>query len=371
MGGFNLMASSSKFPGVRKKAPGKFIIDYKDHNNKRRQITYLGIETDAVRARKALLVKRDRIIAGLEAPPEAIKVPPTLQILWGEFEQDRKLEVAGGSMRQNSLDRYKWVKKALKKYSKKLLKTSVDQIKSSDLKKFKAFRLISGVTKEGVNTDLRHIRAVFNFAVKQGHIQKSPMIDVRRIKVTKKDVRFLNSAELTTLNKTLESLDLTDEFQRDAYDLTIFYLYTGPRGKEGLLPNFTWDCVEQGSICFPKTKNYQARTISIIKPVADVLESRKKLPDGPFNFTYNQLYKRIKYVIKAAGIENAGPHTLRKTAGAFYYMATRDIYATKEWMGHSDISITIKHYSGLMQSMKREYDLAFENLLTAQLMGQL
>ena len=162
-----------------------------------------------------------------------------------------------------------------------------------------------------------------------------------------------------------------DEFQREAHDLTLFYLYTGPRGKEGLLPNFTWDCVEQGSICFPETKNYQARTISIIKPVADVLESRKKLPDGPFNFTYNQLYKRIKYVIKAAGIENAGPHTLRKTAGAFYYMATRDIYATKEWMGHSDISITIKHYSGLMQSMKREDDLAFENLLTAQLMGQL
>ena len=78
-----------KFPGVRKKAPGKFIIDYKDHNNKRRQITYLGIETDAVRTRKALLVKRDRIIAGLEVPPEAIKVPPTLQIVWEEFEQDR------------------------------------------------------------------------------------------------------------------------------------------------------------------------------------------------------------------------------------------------------------------------------------------
>lgn len=73
----------------------------------------------------------------------------------------------------------------------------------------------------------------------------------------------------------------------------------------------------------------------------------------------------------AAGIENAGPHTLRKTAGAFYYMATRDIYATKEWMGHSDISITINHYSGLMQTMKREDDLAFEKLLTAQLEGQL
>ncbi len=356
-----------KFPGVRKKAPGKFIIDYKDHNNKRRQITYLGIETDAVRTRKALLVKRDRIIAGLEVPPEAIKVPPTLQIVWEEFEQDRMLEVAGGSMRQNSLDRYKWVKKALNKYSKKVMKTSVDQIKSSDLKKFKAFRLKSGVTKEGVNTDLRHIRAVFNFAVKQGHIKKSPMVDVRRIKVKKKDVRFLNSGELSTLKKALGSLDLTDEFQREAHDLTLFYLYTGPRGKEGLLPNFTWDCIEQGSICFPETKNYQARTISIINPVAVVLESRRGLPDGPFNLTYNQLYKRIKYVLNKAKIENASPHTLRKTSGAFYYMATRDIYATKEWMGHSNISVTIDHYSGLMQSMKREDDLAFEKLLTEKL----
>ena len=71
------------FPGVRKKAPGKFILDFRDHNNKRRQITYLGIETDAVRARKALLVKRDRIIAGLEAPPEAIKVPPPADPMGG------------------------------------------------------------------------------------------------------------------------------------------------------------------------------------------------------------------------------------------------------------------------------------------------
>ena len=76
-------------------------------------------------------------------------------------------------------------------------------------------------------------------------------------------------------------------------------------------------------------------------------------------------------MLNKAKIENASPQTLRKTAGAFYYMATRDIYATKEWMGHSDISITIKHYSGLMQSMKREDDLAFEKLLTAQLEGQL
>ena len=85
----------------------------------------------------------------------------------------------------------------------------------------------------------------------------------------------------------------------------------------------------------------------------------------------HRMLKEHNKIIEKAGIENAGGHTLRKTAGAFYYMATRDIYATKEWMGHSDISITIKHYSGLMQSMKREDDLAFENLLTAQLMGQL
>jgi len=58
----------------------------------------------------------------------------------------------------------------------------------------------------------------------------------------------------------------------------------------------------------------------------------------PFNFTYNQLYKRIKYVIKAAGIENAGPHTLRKTAGAFYYMATRG------YIRHQRMDGTLCHF---------------------------
>ena len=38
-------------------------------------------------------------------------------------------------------------------------------------------------------------------------------------------------------------------------------------------------------------------------------------------------------------------------------------------MGHSNITVTIEHYSGLIQSMKYDDDKAFENLLTNLLNG--
>ena len=68
-----------------------------------------------------------------------------------------------------------------------------------------------------------------------------------------------------------------------------------------------------------------------------------------------------------ANLNNASPHNLRKTAGAWYYMATRDIFAVKCWLGHSNVTVTENHYTGLIQSMREADDKAFEELLTAKL----
>ena len=69
-----------------------------------------------------------------------------------------------------------------------------------------------------------------------------------------------------------------------------------------------------------------------------------------------------------AGIQNASTHTLRKTAGAWYYMATRDIFATSKFLGHSSVSVTEKHYAGLIQSLKVEYSDQFEEGLNSRLL---
>jgi len=359
--------SKHKYPGVRKKSAGKFILDFIDHNGKRRQKLFHGSELEAYRARNAIISRRDKIRAGIEAPPSIKKDKPTLSKVWELFTKHRQQKVDTGSMKSSSLKRYNSVRKAIAGYSKKLLNTSIDKVTANDIINFKKHRINLKFTGEAVNTELRHIRSVFNYVKKLELITTSPMVDVSNIQVIKKDVRYLNDEELEILEAELGKLNLNNKYEKDAHDLVIFYLYTGARSTEGILPHFTWNCVNDKTIVFPNTKNNKARTVKLFKPVKDILDSRSDLPVGPFDFRYDQVYKRIKYVFNKAKLINASPHTLRKTAGAWYYMATRDIFAVKNWLGHSNVIVTENHYTGLIQSMQDEDDNAFEELLTTKL----
>ncbi len=100
--------------------------------------------------------------------------------------------------------------------------------------------------------------------------------------------------------------------------------------------------------------------------VADLLESRKGYEGGPFPFTRHLVYNRVKSVMEMTGIPSASTHTLRKTAGAWYYMAVRDIFATSRFLGHSSVKVTEKHYAGLIQSLQVDYSKQFEQILNGQ-----
>lgn len=80
------------------------------------------------------------------------------------------------------------------------------------------------------------------------------------------------------------------------------------------------------------------------------------------------VYNRTKFVFNKAGIKNASTHTLRKTAGAWYYVATRDIFAASRFLGHSSVKVTEKHYAGLIQSLQVEYSAMYETTLNSRLL---
>ncbi len=185
--------------------------------------------------------------------------------------------------------------------------------------------------------------------------------------IHKSDVRFLNENELRSLQFALDSINQEDEFQRDARDLTLFYLFTGARLSEALYPTFDWSCDGQNSIRFPKTKQGKSRATPKTETVKAVLEGRKHVPGGPFHFNKDHVYKRVKWMFEQAGIRDASPHTLRKTAGAWYYMATRDIFATAKFLGHSTVRVTEEHYAGLIQSLQVDYARQFESVLGGRL----
>ena len=76
------------------------------------------------------------------------------------------------------------------------------------------------------------------------------------------------------------------------------------------------------------------------------------------------VYNRVTWLFEQAGIENASTHTLRKTSGSMYYLATRDIFATSRFLGHSNVTVTQKHYAGLIQSLQIEYHQQYEQALS-------
>lgn len=230
-----------------------------------------------------------------------------------------------------------------------------------------------GYAAEGRNIDLRKLKTLFNFAVKRDYLTKSPLVDVRLARVPKGDVRFLSDDELSALDKAMSLIDSANAFQRDARDLTIFYLFTGARVSEGLFregvtDTFDWSCVGDKAVTFPSTKAGKSRTIPMVGTVKAVLEGRKHIPGGPFPFDRWQVQKRVRWMLNMAGITyKASPHTLRKTAGAWYYMSTRDIFAASTFLGHSTVIVTQQHYAGLIQSLKVEYSQQFELALQANL----
>jgi hypothetical protein len=44
-------------------------------------------------------------------------------------------------------------------------------------------------------------------------------------------------------------------------------------------------------------------------------------------------------------------------------MATRDIFATSRFLGHSSVNVTEQHYAGLIESLQVRYAQKFEDSL--------
>ncbi|MFC1543066.1 tyrosine-type recombinase/integrase [Candidatus Neomarinimicrobiota bacterium] len=352
-----------KHPGIRPgKQPGTYTIDYRGHDGARHQETFKGTAHDAYVYRCDVISEAEKIKRGMMTAPGEKK---TLSELWLTFVEDRNAKIGAGEMSIKSLERVEHSYKALLAFDPSLEARLIEEIGSKVFRDFKAHR-IKSYAKEGVNTNLRCLKTLFNFAVKKGLLDISPLMDIRPYRAAN-NVRFLNDAEISSLQFALSIIDVENEYQRDARDLTLFYLHTGCRLSEALYPTFTWDCDGQTALRFPKTKGGKTHTISKTDTVKAVLESRKHIPDGPFHFTRNEVYKRVKWMYRQAGIENASVHTLRKTCGAWYYMATRDIYAASAYLGHSSVKITEKHYCGLIQSLQAEYSTKFEKALNANL----
>ena len=205
------------------------------------------------------------------------------------------------------------------------------------------------------------LRRVFDYAVRDGAIQRNPAAGIRLSKVQGNDPRPLTHDELWRLAEKVDGA-------RDRL-LVLVAGYCGLRWGE--LAAMRWSDVDLQSRTLrvvrayseeaPRgelspVKNHQARTVPVPEIVSGELAGYKALQDrGELVFPSasgtplrNRNWRRDVFdsAVQALGL-TITPHNLRDTAASLAIQEGASVVAVARLLGHESAATTLNHYAGL------------------------
>lgn len=191
------------------------------------------------------------------------------------------------------------------------------------------------------------LKTICKFAVAQNELSKNPFNEIDLTEINKyknKDrVRFLSKAEYKELFEVLENNIIKDYIE--------FSINTGLRQGEQLA--LTWDRIdfEAETMYINKTKTDKPRTVILTEKSLQILKNRyNKNLEKPFPFKIGKVNDNWYKILKNTTIEDFRWHDLRHTFASWAVKGWHDwqnkpmeLYRLKEWMGHSNIKMTLKY----------------------------
>lgn len=186
-----------------------------------------------------------------------------------------------------------------------------------------------------VNLYLRHLKSVFETAVRWGYIPANPLKNVKPCKVKNENIpRFFTKEEIRRLLDTIPDGDFKN--------FVLFCLYSGCRRNEAL--NLTWENIDmgQGTVMFRITKSGKSRVVPFNGPLRQVLRSMPREGERLFPLRPDFVTHKFKDYLKASGIKNQSLkiHSLRHTFASHLIMEGVDVMTVSKLLGHSSIRVT-------------------------------
>lgn len=318
-------------------------------------------------------------------------------VLFKDFVRSWLKEIKQPAVKPNSYDRLEFVTEttlitrignlSLKQIDDNIIQTMV-------INKMKEEGYAYATIKKTYST----LGQVLKYAVTRGKIDKNPMDNVflpKRSLFEKKKIRFLSDEERTKLVSTCY---MKFDNGRRIYKFGAFYvflLYTGLRLGEALALkwsdiNFDKRTVNvartvvyvkdriknDGSkiiIDQPSTKNGSSRIVYLSDMAVNALEDLKNQmgynPDGYIMQTKNNTiiypadaYKIFQRILKRADIEQCGIHALRHSFVSLMINNGVPVTMVSRMVGHSDVGITMKIYTHLLEETQIESMSIIKNL---------
>lgn len=250
----------------------------------------------------------------------------TLDALFKGFLVDAKIR-----MSPSSADRYKFSFRVFMRYVDGF--TLAADLTSRHINQWAATQLDRGRSPEGINLDLRHIRAALRRAEESGDLAFAPKIDM--VRTSKRLPRHLSPDQF----KLISAAESDPVYSR----LWSFFVWTGLRRNEAL--NLNWYDVSFGESPTMRVigKGDRERVVPLLPPALEAMGPYK--PSGRVFAVAGdrQVTHRFKMAARKAGVPWARLHDLRHTCLTWLVGHEVPLKLVQDIAGHSSINTTMRY----------------------------
>ncbi len=255
------------------------------------------------------------------------------------------------NLAENSSKRYDRV---LRTFTEFVGNPGLSEITSRDVDSFKTSRL-EAVKPVTVNTELRHLKAAFRYALRWEYLARSPFDGVRFLKIPERPPEHLTREEFTHLYAAV-----SEPWFRD---VLLFAVTTGLRESE--ICYLRWEQVDILARCVRvenstefTTKSRRNRTVPLPDVTLNMLSGRE-VTGYVFTFRDRRLRQDLvshtfKRYVRALGLdERLTFHSCRKTYASWLVQSGASLFAVQKLLGHVSPSTTMQ-YSAFMPNDLQE-----------------
>ncbi|PFA76958.1 site-specific integrase [Bacillus cereus] len=226
-----------------------------------------------------------------------------------------------------------------------------------------------GNNKKVINTKLSAVSTYYIWAVKRGIIDVHPFdrkLDRMKGANDEKLIShyFLTRDQVDTVTKFLHE-DYKKEKGRkyDIQDLLIWHIMVDSANRNGAISKLTLSSLDLEEMMFVDIREKRGKMVEVAFEeeskllIQEWLEMRKGMDNcevdalfivkhgGEYKkMSQTSIYMRVRKIGHILGLQDLHPHCLRKTKGNLIVEDTGDLTLAQEFLNHSDVSTTQKHY---------------------------
>lgn len=219
----------------------------------------------------------------------------------------------------------------------------------------------SGLGESTVWKDVKTFKVFVEAAKREGYIERTTFDNVK-VKKPKSEVVYLDEAEFRRLIALYEKATLS-EARQNVLRFFLFMAVTSPH--VGDAKDLRIEQFRNGELRYQRRKTRKNVTVPLTNFAARIVEHyRAGRNRGPLFTTLpseQKINKHLKEIAAIAGIEKTiSCKTARHTFATIFYRHTKDLYALKEILGHSDLKDTLV-YAHLLDEAKAEGVKVFDS----------